>query len=407
MGVILTTERFEQDSAAYLSEILADPDDDTPRSVYADWLQDMDNPTLAGYGEFIATQLEIDRIQKTLKSQCDTEVPVPLSELGTGKKIRRLADLYGRQRELMREGKLEARYPTVGGHDVVIKGQEGGPLSKVVESWPNVDRYFYTSSGAGFWLSDAPLGQGLSAIRREKMCFHCQFRRGFVERLYCPMGHWERWNEWLLARLPVQQVWITDPSPQVQIWERVSEETPAQVAKLADGSREVGPAVILTESARVRLVCYSRPWLYKTRHLVMHDVVCWETMNDSERRQYSGGECGGTYCGVPTVPLTVARERALALNTRFNRYLNEFRFIGKGTDNWYALYIEGRLPDSVNGDHVDRVLQRQPQLLDPANRYWPQIEWKWGMPFNQGWGLKQPTNPCGEIPPGGSEETVL
>jgi uncharacterized protein (TIGR02996 family) len=43
---------------AFLRDILANPDDDTPRLVFADWLEERENP----HGDFIRTELQLDRV---------------------------------------------------------------------------------------------------------------------------------------------------------------------------------------------------------------------------------------------------------------------------------------------------------------------------------------------------------
>jgi len=49
--------------AAFLEDIAAAPLDDVPRLIYADWLQDQDDPVRAARGEFIRAQIEADRLQ--------------------------------------------------------------------------------------------------------------------------------------------------------------------------------------------------------------------------------------------------------------------------------------------------------------------------------------------------------
>src|SRR5687768_678746 len=53
-------------AAAFLSDIIADPDDDTPRLIYADWLDDHDDPDR---GEFIRVQCRLARHSPTTDSR--------------------------------------------------------------------------------------------------------------------------------------------------------------------------------------------------------------------------------------------------------------------------------------------------------------------------------------------------
>jgi uncharacterized protein (TIGR02996 family) len=57
--------------AAFLDDIRGQPDDDVPRLIYADWLQDRDDPIRAARGEFIRAQIECERLQR----RGDTSAP--------------------------------------------------------------------------------------------------------------------------------------------------------------------------------------------------------------------------------------------------------------------------------------------------------------------------------------------
>jgi uncharacterized protein (TIGR02996 family) len=47
---------------AFLQDILENPDDDTPRRIYADWMLDHDDPVIAARGEFIHVQCALARL---------------------------------------------------------------------------------------------------------------------------------------------------------------------------------------------------------------------------------------------------------------------------------------------------------------------------------------------------------
>jgi uncharacterized protein (TIGR02996 family) len=47
---------------AFLQEILENPDDDTPRRVFADWMLDHDDPVIAARGEFVHLQCDLARL---------------------------------------------------------------------------------------------------------------------------------------------------------------------------------------------------------------------------------------------------------------------------------------------------------------------------------------------------------
>lgn len=55
---------------AFLQDIVENPDDDTPRRIFADWLLDQDDPTLVARGEFVHLQCELARTpSKSPRSQ--------------------------------------------------------------------------------------------------------------------------------------------------------------------------------------------------------------------------------------------------------------------------------------------------------------------------------------------------
>lgn len=60
------SETVSADEAALLAAVRADPDDDTPRLVYADWLDDHDRPERA---EFIREQIELARLESLPENQ--------------------------------------------------------------------------------------------------------------------------------------------------------------------------------------------------------------------------------------------------------------------------------------------------------------------------------------------------
>ena len=55
-------------NADFLQAILADPDDDTPRLIYADWLEEQGDPR----GEFIRVQCELAK-EREHKTRSSTE----------------------------------------------------------------------------------------------------------------------------------------------------------------------------------------------------------------------------------------------------------------------------------------------------------------------------------------------
>src|SRR6266508_240747 len=64
-------ERAMSEEDALLAAIYANPDDDTPRLVYADWLDEHDQPERA---EFIRAQIRLNEIHQTIPRQDEGEL---------------------------------------------------------------------------------------------------------------------------------------------------------------------------------------------------------------------------------------------------------------------------------------------------------------------------------------------
>lgn len=68
----MTRSHYHADAAAFLAAIVADPNDDTARLVFADWLQENDDPDRA---EFIRAQCRIAAINAGIQSDEDCGQP--------------------------------------------------------------------------------------------------------------------------------------------------------------------------------------------------------------------------------------------------------------------------------------------------------------------------------------------
>ena len=63
------------DGDAILAAILANPDDDTPRLVYADWLDDQGDAGLSMRADFIRASIGVARVPPCTQRQCSGAVP--------------------------------------------------------------------------------------------------------------------------------------------------------------------------------------------------------------------------------------------------------------------------------------------------------------------------------------------
>lgn len=155
---------------AFLDAILADPADDTPRLIYADWLEIERGE--AERAEFIRVQCAIDRLNAELMSGEDCSSPhCP------GCNERRV--LRGRERDLL------------GAHGADWAASLARSLG--LERWGNAG----VTCGPG----DARAGTTWT------------FRRGFLAEVRCGLASWREHGPDLCGEHPVEVVQITDAEP--------------------------------------------------------------------------------------------------------------------------------------------------------------------------------------------------
>ena len=150
--------------ATILGAGLTDPDairkaraEDTPRLVYADWLQEHGQPERA---EFIRVQVELARLVDELQS--DEVCGQPGCLCG------RMAELCRRESELL----------------------IGSPTSWGANGW------------FGDWVSSIHPNHDLNGFR-------WSFSRGFVSRLTCSWSDWRDHAERIIAEHPIERVTLT------------------------------------------------------------------------------------------------------------------------------------------------------------------------------------------------------
>lgn len=163
-----------RDEQALLRAVLADPADDTPRLVYADWLQDHDQAERA---EFIRVQLELSR--KELCSACHE-----VSHLGTpaGSACRCGGCLLNERVRVLFNRNCAAWFGSLPGS---LKYRIRGRL-------PGFD----TTEEITYW-----------------------FDRGFAEVVRCPAAVWIACADLILAAHPVRKVSLTTLPTDVEMVE--------------------------------------------------------------------------------------------------------------------------------------------------------------------------------------------
>lgn len=138
---------------AFLHAVVADPVDDTPRLVAADWLDEHGQPDRAA---FIRVQVELARLAAAGRGQT-------------------------REAESLR--RKERAY--------IGPAAYHGPLW-AADDVPELVRV--RPKGAGVWVDRAD---------------RVRYRRGFVDEVWCPAGEWLRHGAVVRERLPVRTVYLT------------------------------------------------------------------------------------------------------------------------------------------------------------------------------------------------------
>ncbi len=152
------------DELFMLAAVLASPDDDTPRLLYADWLDDHDE---APHAEFIRTQCALAKMEKKAPSSF--------------KNSEEAHNLRRRERDLLRKH----------GNGWVPK-----PLRVVEYEWSGT--IYRQKERDGMYVSE------ILALQ------YCAFYRGFVESVRLSSTAWFEHDDALLTVTPIQYVEFTD-----------------------------------------------------------------------------------------------------------------------------------------------------------------------------------------------------
>jgi uncharacterized protein (TIGR02996 family) len=158
-----------RDGDGLLKAILADPDDDTPRLVYADWLDENGEPARA---EFVRVQVELAKYpDQAFLDNFDAHPETCTCGGCLGLRLRR------REGELLRDFNrtlLEPRPPGM-------------------FSWQHNGRFGWGVKESGYPGRDFPI----------------TFSRGFITTLICTAADWHAHGDAILARHPVREVTLT------------------------------------------------------------------------------------------------------------------------------------------------------------------------------------------------------
>lgn len=182
------------DERSLLDAILAHPDEDMPRLMYADWLQEHGQDERA---EFIRVQIELARLGQFGGWECKVcgARPVPMAELEFGE-VEHGKGCY----TLFEDGGGSEFVET----DEAYKAIRAREQELLVESAKSA-RHFADPNLLTYWLRGRPAG--LPADRPDALVG--LFVRGFIERVDGPAADWLKHGDQILAAHPVRKVKLT------------------------------------------------------------------------------------------------------------------------------------------------------------------------------------------------------
>lgn len=167
---------------AFMADIVANPEDDTPRLIYADWLQDHGGEDGVARAEFIRAQVELAKLQMCVR--CQAVLSGKWVANGPCCCSQRLKDLTHLERSIL-------------GENVSTSGDCVHPRFHAwLDAW-NVPRWFTRVSG----FCDGP---------------PYSFRRGFIAEVHAPLEHLLEHLPRLVQEHPITRAVAADKEPSEQ-----------------------------------------------------------------------------------------------------------------------------------------------------------------------------------------------
>ena len=169
---------------AFIADICEHPEDDAPRLIFADWLDDHGEPDRA---EFVRTQMELARCPQQIAWLEQMPVESWTGDPVEGQLLRRLDGLRHRERHL-----LSIHWPRW-----------------LHESFDSLAFDVGTSA-----RDDNDFGVSLYSKQKGELGhFDCSFRRGFVAEVKLPLAVWLVHGPKLVRQQPIERVEVWDKEP--------------------------------------------------------------------------------------------------------------------------------------------------------------------------------------------------
>lgn len=288
-------------NAAFLAAIRNAPDDDAPRLVYADWLDDHDDSERA---EFIRVQVKLARTEPVIKA-------------GT------VLCADGMPYEAHRTDR-----PPVG---IAPQDRPNDEYERLLE---------HSDKLLGFhWMAWSPACATAPMNLTEAMRFGVRFDRGFISEVRSPWSDWRDHADAILAEHPVRKVTLTTSPPlpvfippHYTSWGLPNGDTVMTAnwsvngrscaAKVTVNSMEVRTKKQLRHAvqdfrAHIEASCTIEGWLrmeWPGVDVVMPQVVEWETRDRYPNPLYNAADWDTTGDAVPLSRLREFNERQRRLS---------------------------------------------------------------------------------------------
>jgi uncharacterized protein (TIGR02996 family) len=186
-----------------LAAVLAEPDDDTPRLIFADWCEDNGEP---GRAAFIRTQIAIARGEgdEIDCNKCGGHGIYSVMSKDSSRRIGSQISLRGTvKKTVYRQNEYEDA--------LCQKCKASGKLISQVALRRREQSLLRPSNGLGSLENSHPrlqwIGELVEVFRHED--FRYSWRRGFVEEITCTARLWLAHADAILAAQPVREVRLT------------------------------------------------------------------------------------------------------------------------------------------------------------------------------------------------------
>lgn len=176
----------------FMKAIIANPADDTPRLIYADWLEDHGE---AERGELIRLQVEIAQLEKAIGDRVGAALTAGVAR-DESDNLRRLRQLWRRDKELLEKNRQE--------WFILLGRRPGFGENEPLRWWPVASNDDEVADRIGLTNDNVPI---MSAAMEGRPT------RGFLSHIRCVEVDWLRHGNAIVREHPIERVTLSDKRP--------------------------------------------------------------------------------------------------------------------------------------------------------------------------------------------------